>query len=770
MSSGEILAEMILEGDQDFQQGMEGAGQSMEEAGNSAETSAGQMGEMEQSLIQVDQAGVAAGATIASVGGAMEKTLQDTKSTREELGRVSVNMGITSDEANELATSISNATFPMEDATATMNALAQEGVESEEQMKNLATEMDTLADATGRSAEEITNEVGPALRAMGEDIENASEHTDTFTFVQQETSAELEDFTGLLERFGPQMREAGISTEDAAAMIAAMEEEGIQGREAMQRLREAADSGAESQEEFAEVLGISQESIEEQGNALEDSSGMAEEYAEAANESVTTTDKLRQKFDEFKLQAAGVLGPIDSLAPALMGLGSAQSLVATINTSALIPSITGVVTAMGPLLPAILAISAVIGGLALAWKNNWGDIRGKTKAAINFLKGLLDSLIGFVTGAFEFITGVFTGFNPAEILNRKKEQAIGVITSLFETGKELFSQGVETLKTLILDFTLAGILWKKRDEAIAAVTDLWNTGEQLFDQGVETVQQVILNWTLPGLIWQYRDEAINAVTDLWNTGEQKFDQGVQALQDILLGWAPDQPVQAAKETILDKLDFVGEMKERGKELLSSFAEGIREKIPDVGGVVDDMAGSIRDKLPFSDAKEGPLSDLSSTGPAFIRTIKEGIKDKIPDLMDTVDDVVGGVRDKLPFSDAKEGPLSDLSSTGPAFMHTIADGMEQERDVVATEAEQTAELMSPDPEEPDTPVPTPAPASTSGEGGGDSQTVQIDARIMAGAVKVLGGLTDEAREEVRSMMEDLQDEQIREIERLFGVSS
>ena len=212
------------------------------------------------------------------------------------------------------------------------------------------------------------------------------------------------------------------------------------------------------------------------------------------------------------------------------------------------------------------------------------------------------------------------------------------------------------------------------------------------------------------------------------------------------------------------------MRERGKELLSSFAEGIRDKIPDVGGVVDDMAGSIRDKLPFSDAKEGPLSDLSATGPAFIRTIKEGIKDKIPDLMGTVDDVVGGVRDKLPFSDAKEGPLSDLSSTGPAFMHTIADGMEQERDVVATEAEQTAELMSPDPEQPDTPVPTPAPASPSGEGDGDSQTVQIDARIMAGAVKVLGGLTDEAREEVKSMMEDLQDEQIREIERLFGVSS
>jgi len=57
MSSGEILAEMILEGDQDFQQGMEGAGQSMEEAGNSAETSAGQMGEMEQSLIQVTKQG-----------------------------------------------------------------------------------------------------------------------------------------------------------------------------------------------------------------------------------------------------------------------------------------------------------------------------------------------------------------------------------------------------------------------------------------------------------------------------------------------------------------------------------------------------------------------------------------------------------------------------------------------------------------------------------------------------------------------------------------
>jgi len=41
------------------------------------------------------------------------------------------------------------------------------------------------------------------------------------------------------------------------------------------------------------------------------------------------------------------------------------------------------------------------------------------------------------------------------------------------------------------------------------------------------------------------------------------------------------------------------------------------------------------------------------------------------------DMLGSIRNMLPFSDAKEGPLSSLSQSGAAFVTTFAGGAQQE---------------------------------------------------------------------------------------------
>ena len=621
MTQGTILAEMVLEGDQEFQGSMEETSSSMEEAGDAAADASQDFDQAADSLIEVDNAALAAGGAMVAVGGGMEKTLKDTQDMRAELNQVGVNLGITSDEANSLARSISDATFPLEDVTATMTNLAQAGVESEEEMERLALEMDNVADATGRSAEGISDAMIPALKAMGEDIEDAGDHADTFTFIQQETTMELEEFSSLMEKMGPDLKEMGLGFEESAALIAAMEEEGIQGREAMTRLRQAVNAGAESQEDLADEIGISTDTIEDQSQALADAEGITDEYAEAANETVTTTDRLRQRFSEFQLQAAGVLGPIDALAPALMAAGAAQSLFATINFSAVIPSIVGVMTAMGPLLPILLLIAALAAGAFLAWENNFLGIRDVT------------------------------------------EDAIGFITGILEEGVEVVSWSIDNWDKILMAFMPHLILIKKRDEIWSVITGLWDRSGDLFDTGVDRVTDILLNWTPQGIIWQKRDDIMDVITGL-----------------------------------------PGEMKDAGVAAVTSFADGI--------------------------------------------------KSKITEPVDTVKDMASDVRDHLPFSDAKEGPLADLSQTGPAFMQTLAEGMAQNRGLVEAESEQTAAAMEPGPE---------APGAT----GGGGHSVTVDARIMPEAVKVLGGLTDEARREVEAMLQRLQQDQIREIERHFG---
>ncbi len=67
-------------------------------------------------------------------------------------------------------------------------------------------------------------------------------------------------------------------------------------------------------------------------------------------------------------------------------------------------------------------------------------------------------------------------------------------------------------------------------------------------------------------------------------------------------------------------------------------------------------------------------DLSACGAAIINTIRAGIMASIESLKATVGQALAGVRNLLPFSDAKEGPLSALTASGRAIMTTLATGV------------------------------------------------------------------------------------------------
>ncbi len=70
-------------------------------------------------------------------------------------------------------------------------------------------------------------------------------------------------------------------------------------------------------------------------------------------------------------------------------------------------------------------------------------------------------------------------------------------------------------------------------------------------------------------------------------------------------------------------------------------------------------------------------DLSASGKAIIDTIITGIKARGDALKDAVKGQLAKVRKLLPFSDAKEGPLSDLTKSGRAMLSTVATGVRQE---------------------------------------------------------------------------------------------
>lgn len=80
---------------------------------------------------------------------------------------------------------------------------------------------------------------------------------------------------------------------------------------------------------------------------------------------------------------------------------------------------------------------------------------------------------------------------------------------------------------------------------------------------------------------------------------------------------------------------------------------------------------------------GALSGYSrrayNWGKNMIDEIKNGITDSARGLKDKAGDAAGAIEDVLAvFSDADEGPLSNITEWGPNMIHTIASGMEDEK--------------------------------------------------------------------------------------------
>ena len=87
-----------------------------------------------------------------------------------------------------------------------------------------------------------------------------------------------------------------------------------------------------------------------------------------------------------------VAGVAAAIGPLLMIVGT---LISTVG--ALVGPVTFVIGILsGPLLLVIGAVIAVIALLALAWKNNWGDIQGKTKKAIDFIRNIIQSALKWI--------------------------------------------------------------------------------------------------------------------------------------------------------------------------------------------------------------------------------------------------------------------------------------------------------------------------------------------------------------------------------------
>lgn len=289
-------------------------------------------GKVKSSADKMKKALLPVGLALTAVGAAGLKMVDSARKMNAQLGVTAKNLGISTKAMRNLALETTNVTFPLKEVTATFDLLARAGVKDAKVLAATATAFDTLGDATGQSASQVTQMMIPAMKTFGLSAEEMAQKTDMMTFMSRKSTMTMQDFNTMVGYTTPELVAAGLTMEDLTAALIHMEKEGYApGRVMTREFMKATTLATKEQIPLTEALGMTSEELAGYKEELAGATGMTQEYADLANEQYGIMDKVRQRFDELVLSAGTFLEPLE---PLLAGMTALGPLMIALSTSA----------------------------------------------------------------------------------------------------------------------------------------------------------------------------------------------------------------------------------------------------------------------------------------------------------------------------------------------------------------------------------------------------------------------------------------------------
>lgn len=614
--------------------------------------------ETQESLIGFDGAGDVAAGAVAGVGGAMTLATEGSKDWRESLGRTRTDMGITQDEAEGLAQSISNQTFPMDDAVSTMDSLAQQGITTADEMETVAGAADNVADATGQSAESIATNLGPAVTSLGDDLTDLPEKQDSYTKAMRDTMLDAPQFSKVLQQNADGLNEMGLNSAEASELLGAYAEEtGLTGRELRQNFREDVQGANGDLSTFQDETGVTEQSLQSYGQEVTKSGDLTSQYADNANESLTAVDKLGNFTDELMLSFGGLLDPLSAVGPILTALSTAWIAFGGVITGTIAPAITGtLLPALGGIALPITAIVAAVVGLYLAWENNFLGIQDITADVVDWLTQKINELWAYLEPLFrKHLSTIADEFSKTATVWRE------AIAGFIEWARPYVNAFLDAISSW----------WDEHGDTVMNIVDTLMSGVQrLFEDYLSVVVDVVV-----GMLALLRGdfegvkESIMSIVDTLVTGVVDLFEWIYTK---LVGGS------IIPDLVNDAIGYITGLKDDAISLVGDLASGMRDKAL---SAKDNVVGAITDMKDTAigiadDLAGGVVDSISGIGSDAAGMVRSGFNDVVPSSLSipTIDIdnpvpgesgwTIGGGSLSLPQLDT--GGM--IESTGAAIVH------------------------------------------------------------------------------------------------------
>lgn len=529
----------------------------------------------------------------AVAGAAMEgfaRSQQDSNVAFERMGRVT---GKGSEAMRAMAGDLQDVTFPMEDVVALMETATQRGLEGDA-IAEYASFWDMVGDATGEAGPKL-GEAGVALGLVGIAAGEEAQALDAFGFITDQTTGSVEGFLGFIERTATELGDATPNIDDMAGALGALEDAGIGGQRAQRELRQALNKTDGDMVAALETLGVTEEAFLAQVDAVDGSSVAIEANAQAFADSFTPMQKLSASLENLMTKHGGLADAAGALALPLMALGPIMKGITTV-----IPAmIKGFAAISKGALVAVKAIGAkvvawtVLGAkslvaaakVAMAWLIAMGPIALVIAAVVGLVVLIVknwDTIVAATRKAWDWIVGKF-------------RQATAWVSRMWSA--------------------MWSAIRGAADRAIAFVRGIPGRVLSGLAGFASTVASFIARWHPAAVLFRMVRSGLPAV----------------------LGF-----VRGIPRRILSSLGNMGNLlKGAGKALLRGLTSGIRSVAMAPVNAVKNVVGKVRNLLPFSPAKEGPLSGSGSpdiAGATLVDMIAGGMHSQIGGLAREADRV------------------------------------------------------------------------------------------------------------------------------------
>lgn len=414
--------------------------------------------------------------------------------------------------------------------------------------------------------------------------------------------------------------------------------------------------------------GILQDNIISLYGSMASGKGAATQMAEAINDTDPNKyEVLKQKIHNVTEEIGNSLNPVlgEYMDKASGIIDKAGNWIS--SHQELVQKILSVTMVLGILLVTVGTATSLIGGLGMIFTRTAAMAGGLGKALIN-LPGNLETL---------YIKALYA-----------KDGVVKIGGSIAAFGKQAVTTAATALPGLISgvwSFTAAllanPITWIVIAiiALIGVIILLWNKCDW-FRNGVKGIFSFI------------KDGA----TAAFNVVKNIFSGIASVIGNVMT---------AAKDTVKEKLNNMKQAyAENGggiKGIAAAAVEGVKGYYTAGFTFVDNLTGGklteIREK--FSNGIQNikikitdSISWFKESGRKIITTFTDGIKSAINKPVEAVRGGLQKIRNMLPFSDAKTGPLSQLTLSGRKVMTTFSGGISQETDMPSEAVQKSFEQM------------------------------------------------------------------------------